>query len=173
METQGIPAADGFPYCLTAGSAAETVQLGKQVAALLQGGEILLFHGPLGAGKTCFIQGLCSELAVQQEVVSPTFTLVNTYSGRLKVHHLDFYRVGENDDLTDIGVPDILDEVWDQGVVLLVEWPELLIRELAPDQRWIELLALPGAGPTERLWHLRGFPDVPAAWRELFDPKED
>lgn len=173
MNTQHMPAADGFPHSLVVGSAAETRDLGLKIANQLQGGEILLLNGPLGAGKTCLIQGVCEGLAVTEDVVSPTFTLVNTYLGRLKVHHLDFYRVEEGDDLTDIGVPDLLDEVWSGQAVLLVEWPQPLAAELPVDQPQIELLAVPGEEPDQRTWYLRAVPEVPAGWRWLFENGED
>ena len=145
-----------------------TAELGRRAADLLVGGEILLLYGDLGAGKTCFAQGVCDGLGVtDQEVVSPTFTLVNTYNGRLKVHHLDFYRVEPGHDLGDIGVPDILDEIWDGGAVALIEWPAVLLSELGDAPR-LELLALPGELPDQRIWRLRGVPDVPAAWAGLF-----
>lgn len=172
MAIERYPAAEEFSHRLKVVSADETRDLGRQISELLKGGEILLLNGPLGAGKTCLIQGLCEGLAVTEEVVSPTFTLVNTYPGRLKVHHLDFYRVEEGDDLTDIGVPDILDEVWDGEAVLLVEWPEPLAAELSPDQPRVELLAVPGDGPDQRTWYLRGVPEVPPSWQEIFQKNE-
>jgi tRNA threonylcarbamoyladenosine biosynthesis protein TsaE len=170
---QHSPGADGFPLCRKVASVEQTAELGALAADLLGGGEIILLHGSLGAGKTCFVQGLCRRLEVTDEVVSPTFTLVNTYTGRLKVHHLDFYRVEPGDDLADIGVPDILDEVWSGEAVLLVEWPEPLLGELGDGEPRLELLAVPGSGPDDRLWHLRGVPEVPAAWSALFAEKKD
>lgn len=167
MSHLDLPPSSAFSHRVTTGSPEQTAALGAQVAGFLKGGEIILLHGPLGAGKTCFIQGLCADLKVADEVVSPTFTLVNTYEGRLKVHHLDFYRVEEGDDLTDIGVPDILDEVWDGQAVLLVEWPLPLQGELGEDQPRVELLVSPGSEPTLRTWHLRGVPDLPEDWRLL------
>jgi len=164
----GLPWAEEFPLAVTVGDPDQTRQLGRQVADLLVGGEIILLHGPLGAGKTCFTQGVCAGLDVTDEVVSPTFTLVNTYGGRLKVHHLDFYRVEAGDSLEDIGVPAIVDEVLDGGAVALVEWPAPLLDELGPRQRRLELLALPGRKSSERTWHLRGTPDIPEAWNRLF-----
>ena len=140
------------------------------MGALLAGGEIILLHGSLGAGKTCLVQGLCAELKVSEDVVSPTFTLVNTYQGRLKVHHLDFYRVESGHDLNDIGVPDILAEIWDGKAVGVIEWPAPLVAELGTCSR-VELLAELGAHPTERQWHLRGEPDVPSSWQRIFSPK--
>ena len=147
---------------------AETARLAEELAGLLRGGEIILLHGSLGSGKTCFTQGLCRGLDVSRNVVSPTFTLVNTYSGRLLVHHLDFYRIEPGADLTDIGVPEILDQGWDRAAVAVVEWPELFLEEMGPDMPRIELLATHGTQDDDRIWHLRGFPRLADQWAESF-----
>jgi tRNA threonylcarbamoyladenosine biosynthesis protein TsaE len=162
-----LPDATGFPAGVTTDGPAGTAALGERAAALLRGGEILLLHGGLGAGKTCFVQGLCRGLGVTGEVVSPTFTLVNTYDGRLRVHHLDFYRIGSAADLTDIGVHDLLDEVADGGSVLVAEWPGPLLGALGSLPR-LEFLALQLASPEGREWRLRGQPEPAASWRALF-----
>ena len=166
---QALPNAEDFPYFVVTDGPEGTADLGRRAASLLTGGEIILLYGYLGAGKTCFAQGLCDGLGVGDEVVSPTFTLVNTYQGRLKVHHLDFYRLEPEDSLDDIGVPDIMDEVWDGRAVALIEWPTLLLPELGPRTSHLELLAVAGRTEQERCWRLRGVPDVPAAWVDLFE----
>ena len=169
LHDQEMPAAEDFELSLKLQGPDQTLALGKAVAGLLKGGEIILLYGPLGAGKTCFSQGLCSGLKVIDEVVSPTFTLVNTYSGGpWVVHHLDFYRVEPTHDLNDIGVPDILDDVFSGLAVALIEWPEPIMLELGKDEPLVELLALPGNTPDERIWHLRGVPEIPEPWTELF-----
>ncbi len=168
MADHPIPSAEEFDFHREVHGPAGTTRLAEEASGLLRGGEIILLHGKLGAGKTCFTQGLCKGLAVTQNVVSPTFTLVNTYSGRLLVHHLDFYRIEPEADLTDIGVPDILDQVWDGDAVLVVEWPDLLLPELGEDVTRLELLATRGAGPDDRIWHLRGVPTVPDQWAAMF-----
>jgi tRNA threonylcarbamoyladenosine biosynthesis protein TsaE len=172
MPEHVLPAAADFPHHRVARGPAATAELGRRAAALLRGGEILLLYGSLGAGKTCFVQGLCDALGVREEVVSPTFTLVNTYTAGLRVHHLDLYRIDRGDDLNDIGVPDLLDEVWDGDAVLLVEWPDPLLPVLegAP---YIELLAAVGDEPDERVWHLRGAPGLDDAWRDWLTAEED
>jgi tRNA threonylcarbamoyladenosine biosynthesis protein TsaE len=145
MDVHALPPVSRFAQRREVDGAAATAALGERAAALLTGGEIILLWGPLGAGKTCFAQGLGRGLGIAGEIASPTFTLVNSYRGRLVLHHLDFYRIDEGHDLADIGVPDVLDEVWDGGAVAVVEWPGPLLGVLGAVPRF-ELLVLPGAG---------------------------
>ena len=167
MDVHALPDPGGFPHRLTTRGPAGTEAFAARCAGIAGAGTVILLHGPLGAGKTCFCQGFCRALGVGgDEVVSPTFTLVNTYPGRPVVHHLDFYRVEPGHDLADIGVPDVLDEVWDGRAVALVEWPGPLRPALGATPH-VELLVLPGAAPDERVWHLRGVPELPAAWAAL------
>lgn len=170
---QILPATGEFSLHRTTAGPEGTAELGRRAAGLLAGGEIILLYGDLGAGKTCFVQGLCAGLDVVDDVVSPTFTLVNTYRGRLKVHHLDFYRVEPDHDLDDIGLPDILDEVWDGAAVALIEWPAVLLPRLGAGTPRLELLARQADSPDGREWSLRGFPDLPAGWKELFEGTAD
>lgn len=106
-------------------SEAETMEVGHRLAQDLQAGAILLLHGPLGAGKTALVRGLALGLGVSDdEVSSPTFTLVHEYrGGRLPLFHADLYRLPEGASLDDLG----LDEVAADGV-LAIEWPERLAR---------------------------------------------
>src|ERR1043165_7711832 len=74
----------------------ETFNYGYQLGSRLSGGEILLLSGPLGAGKTILVKGICAALGIdEEEVTSPSFTLVNPYSGRLQLYHIDLYRLDE------------------------------------------------------------------------------
>jgi tRNA threonylcarbamoyladenosine biosynthesis protein TsaE len=167
-----LPDPAAFPRaCRTAGPD-ETAVLGARIAATLAGGEIVLLHGDLGAGKTTLVQGICAGLDVRDEVVSPTFTIVNTYPGRPTVHHLDFYRIEPGHDLDDIGVSDILDEIWEGQAVGLVEWPGPLLPRLGTAPR-IEVLVRPGPGPTGREWLLRATPSLSDAWAALFPVREE
>ena len=98
--------------------AEETRELGAALAGMLQAGDVVLLVGELGAGKTCFAQGVAHGLEVKEQVTSPTFTLMREYRGRLPLYHLDAYRLDGAADLFAIGV----DEYLDSGGVLLVEW---------------------------------------------------
>ena len=168
MADHPMPAAADFAFHREVHGPAGTFQLAEEASGLLRGGEIILLHGKLGAGKTCFTQGLCRGLDVSLDVVSPTFTLVNSYPGRLLVHHLDFYRIEPGADLMDIGVPDILEQVFDGDAVAVVEWPDLCLPELGNEVPRLELLATRGTGDDDRIWHLRGTPTVPESWADLF-----
>lgn len=101
-------------------SPAETEALAARMAEALIGGEILAFTGGMGAGKTAFIRGLVRGLGAGDVVSSPTFALVNEYSGRLHVAHFDMYRITGWDDLYSTGFFDYLDTEY----VLAVEWSE-------------------------------------------------
>jgi len=98
--------------------AGETCELGHRLAALLCPGDVVLLVGELGAGKTCFAQGVARGLEVTEQVTSPTFTLMREYHGRMPLYHLDAYRLEGPADLFAIGV----DEYLDGDGVLLVEW---------------------------------------------------
>lgn len=107
-------------FVYTTNSPEKTFQFGQEFAKILQLGMVILLSGDLGAGKTCFASGIIKGLGVDQYVTSPTFTLINQYSGRLPVAHFDLYRLNEPDELFDIGFTEYLDGQW----VLLIEWPE-------------------------------------------------
>ena len=84
---------------LVSKSEAETVRLGRSLAAELQAGDVVLLEGVLGAGKTALARGIAAGLGVpEEEVRSPTFTLVNPYQGRLPVYHVDLYRIADSVD---------------------------------------------------------------------------
>ncbi|MDZ7370828.1 MAG: tRNA (adenosine(37)-N6)-threonylcarbamoyltransferase complex ATPase subunit type 1 TsaE [candidate division KSB1 bacterium] len=101
-------------------SAEETRQVAADFAGRLQGGDIVCISGELGTGKTTFIQGICRALGVKDAVTSPTFTLINEYSGRLRIFHFDFYRIDSEKEALDLGIEDYF---YSDGVCLL-EWPE-------------------------------------------------
>jgi tRNA threonylcarbamoyladenosine biosynthesis protein TsaE len=84
--------------------------------------------GPLGAGKTCFLQGLARGLGVMTDVTSPTFVLVNQYRGRLPVYHVDAYRTGSLTELVDLGLEEMLHG---EGVTV-IEWADKLLPLLPP-----------------------------------------
>lgn len=101
-------------------SAEETIAAAGKVAAVLAAGDIILYEGDMGAGKTHFTKGIAKYLGVEDEVTSPTFALVNEYEGRLPLFHFDLYRIESYDDLYAIGFFDYLD----RGGIIAAEWSE-------------------------------------------------
>lgn len=98
----------------------ETESFGEKLAKKLTGNEILALYGGLGAGKTCFTRGIAKGLSVNENTVhSPTFALLNEYSGTFKVYHFDMYRINSLDSLYSVGFFDFLDT----GIII-TEWSE-------------------------------------------------
>jgi tRNA threonylcarbamoyladenosine biosynthesis protein TsaE len=115
----------------TSTSDEETLKLGARIGERLEGGEILLLDGPLGAGKTIFVKGIASSLGVDEdEVTSPSFTLVNLYHGRLKLYHLDLYRLNEGAQAAH--AVDLEDLLTDEQAVVVIEWGARLGRYPLP-----------------------------------------
>lgn len=110
-------------------SPAETEALGARLAEALDAGRVVAFTGDLGAGKTAFVSGMARALGVEERVTSPTFTIVNEYEGRLPLFHFDMYRLGDEDELFDIGWEDYLN----RGGVCAVEWSERIAGALPPE----------------------------------------
>ncbi len=108
----------------------ETYNFGKFLGESLQPGDLVALFGELGAGKTCLTQGIARGLGVPEEyrVISPTFTIINEYPGRLTLYHLDMYRLSGVRDLDEIGYDDCFN---DRGVVVM-EWAEK-IKEVLPE----------------------------------------
>ena len=126
---------------------AATAQLGAAIARGLRVGEAVCLSGPLGAGKSTLARALVRALTTpDEEVPSPTFTLVQFYEGpSLKVAHFDLYRLTSAEEAYEIG----LDEALDDGAVV-IEWPERLDGQLPPDRLDVEI-ALKGDGREARL----------------------
>ena len=108
----------------------ETFEAGRKLGMTAKPGEIYTLSGDLGVGKTVFTQGLAAGLGITEHVNSPTFTIVQVYeSGRLPFYHFDVYRIGEVDEMEEIGYEDYF---YGNGLCI-VEWAER-IRELIPAQ---------------------------------------
>ena len=104
----------------------DTNNLAKRLADTLKGGEVILLSGDLGAGKTTFTKGLAAALGVQDEVTSPTFTIMNVYEdGKFKLNHLDMYRIEREEDLYEIGV----EEAMTEDTITVIEWNKLTLKD--------------------------------------------
>ena len=108
----------------------ETFDIGEKIKKKALPGSIYCLDGDLGAGKTVFAKGFARGLGIDEPVTSPTFTIVQEYSGgRLKLYHFDVYRIADPDEMEMIGY----EEYFYGDGVCLVEWSEL-IEELIPDE---------------------------------------
>ena len=105
---------------LTAVTPEQTAAAGEALGRTLCAGDVVALYGELGAGKTCFVQGLVRGLDVGTQATSPTFVLVNEYRGRLPVHHVDAYRTSSLTELMDLG----LEDLFGGDGVTLIEWAD-------------------------------------------------
>lgn len=137
-------------------SAEQTRALAASLAQIVRPGDLLLLVGDLGAGKTAFAQGFGAGLGVQERITSPTFALVQGYSGRLDMHHLDVYRLDRLDEVMDLGLSELLDD----GSVTLIEWGDTIVGALPRD--FLEVRVTFGEGADERVLELHA---VGASWR--------
>ena len=117
-----------MPTSLASDSPEATAAAGERLGARLGPGDVVALTGELGAGKTCFAQGLVRGLGVTAPATSPTFVLVNEYRGRLPVHHVDAYRTESLTELLDLG----FDELVAGDGVTLVEWADRCAPLLPP-----------------------------------------
>ena len=141
---------------VTTNSANETVKFGQKIGSQLKGGEVIAFYGPLGSGKTHLIKGIVAGLGAEDaanEVTSPTFVLVNEYSGRLEVYHIDAYRLDSIVQFEQIG----FDDYCRPDSVVLIEWADKIEQALSGiNYIKIELSHL---GPTARTIRVINAPD--------------
>lgn len=125
-------------------SVEDTRELGAALAGLARPGDVVLLSGDLGAGKTTLVQGFARGLGITEPVVSPTFILVRTYRGRLTLVHADAYRMDNLREVTDLDLPELLDD----GGVAVVEWGDVIAPVLPAD--YLEVRLELGEGDDER-----------------------
>lgn len=101
-------------------SEADTVKIGKTLAESLEPGTVVAMYGDLGSGKTAMVRGMAQGLGLNARVSSPTFTIVNEYLGEIPLFHFDMYRLGDADELFEIGWEDYIQ----RGGICAVEWSE-------------------------------------------------
>lgn len=136
-------------------SVEQTIELGRAIGRGLKGGEIIGFIGPLGSGKTNFIKGIAAGAGAgeSQVVNSPTFVIVNEYSGYLDIYHIDAYRLNSVSEFEMLG----FDDFCHRGSVVVIEWADKIKSALQEvDCIWIELFY---AGETERKIHITNAPE--------------
>ena len=132
-------------------SADDTRALAATLAPVVVAGDVILLSGDLGAGKTTFAQGFGRGLGVEEDIISPTFTLMRSYEGRLPFLHCDVYRLDHLQEVIDLGLPEMVDD----DAVALVEWGDVAAPGLpaehlhvrmhltdADDERRLEILVV-------------------------------
>jgi tRNA threonylcarbamoyladenosine biosynthesis protein TsaE len=148
-------------------SVADTRALAAALAALVRPGDVLLLAGEMGAGKTAFTQGLGAALGVTERITSPTFTIAQTYEGgRLRLHHLDVYRLEHLHEALDVGLAEMIDD----AAVVVIEWGDAIVPVLPADFLEIRIAFAPldedEASGDVRTWQLR---PVGARWKARAD----
>jgi len=137
-------------------STEETIDLGRRIGEQLRGGEVIGLAGQLGSGKTQMVKGIAAGVGAAgggEGVNSPTFVIVNEYSGRLEVYHIDAYRLDSAEQFEQIG----FDDYCHPGSVVVIEWAD----KVAPALDAIEVISveLRHRGPAVRLIHIRDLPE--------------
>jgi tRNA threonylcarbamoyladenosine biosynthesis protein TsaE len=133
MREPAAPTPVGPPVVVRSTSEEETVAAGERLGRTLAAGDVVAISGPLGAGKTRFVRGICRALGTGRNVSSPTFTLVHEYAAPgLAVFHFDFYRISSASELTQIGFSEYLER---GDAVCLIEWADR-VAEFLPAARY-------------------------------------
>lgn len=113
----------------------ETVELGRTIGILAMPGDIYLLVGQLGAGKTCLTQGIAYGLGITEYALSPSFVIMREMHGRLPLYHMDFYRLDDIAEISDLGLDDYL---YGRGVCV-IEWAEKGLTVLPDDHLLVKI----------------------------------
>jgi tRNA threonylcarbamoyladenosine biosynthesis protein TsaE len=113
----------------------ETAALGRKLGEFLKAGDVVCLAGDLGTGKTAFTKGIAQALGISGYITSPTFTFVNEYQGRIPMFHFDVYRIGDPEDLFEIGFEEYLER---DGVVV-IEWANMIKEILPSEYIWVDI----------------------------------
>ena len=120
---------------LTTNNPTETQNIGRVLGERSNPGDVFLLTGPLGAGKTCLTQGIAWGLGVKEHARSPTFVLATQYKGRLRVHHIDLFRIEDPYELEDLGLDDYLND----EDICIVEWADRAENLFSIQSLWVGL----------------------------------
>ncbi|NCD05089.1 MAG: tRNA (adenosine(37)-N6)-threonylcarbamoyltransferase complex ATPase subunit type 1 TsaE [Spirochaetia bacterium] len=119
-------------------NAEETIEIGKKIGAMCKSGTVISLRGSLGAGKTVIAKGIAQYLNIEEAIVSPTFTIIQEYSGTLPLYHMDLYRISGCDEFEMIGGEEML---YGNGITL-IEWSEKIEEMLPENTIYIDITIL-------------------------------
>ncbi len=134
-------------------SEADTYNAGKEFAERLDYGSLAIFTGELGAGKTQFIKGIGEYFNIAEDITSPSFAIINQYSGSLDgdsipILHIDLYRLTKKSELATIGFNEL---IYDEDSIKLIEWPEIAEQYLSEAMFKIEIQTHPAEVSTRKI----------------------
>jgi tRNA threonylcarbamoyladenosine biosynthesis protein TsaE len=138
--------------CLTeyTSSPEDTEALGGRLACCLKSGSVIALSGGLGAGKTCLVKGIARALGLDENITSPTYTIINEYRLDLcPLYHIDAYRLNGDEDFASTGAG----ECFSSGGITIIEWSDRIPGSIPVDAISIEIEI---SGPQSRIFHLRG-----------------
>ncbi len=119
-------------------NAEETIEIGKKIGSMCKSGTVISLRGSLGAGKTVIAKGIAQYLNIEEAIVSPTFTIIQEYSGTLPLYHMDLYRISGCDEFEMLGGEEML---YGNGITL-IEWSEKIEEMLPENTIYIDITIL-------------------------------
>ena len=145
---------------ITTSSAKETQGLAASLSAFLVAGDVMSLCGDLGAGKTCFTQGLARSLGIRERITSPTFNLIKEYKNTLPLYHFDIYRLNTPDELYDLGY----EEYFFGDGITVIEWGDKILSLLPEAYLRIEFKRLTDDNARELVISYKG-----ARWEKVVE----
>jgi tRNA threonylcarbamoyladenosine biosynthesis protein TsaE len=126
---------ENSPLNILSSSREETLALGEKLAGFLAPGSVVALEGPLGAGKTCFAKGIARGLGIEEEITSPTYTIVSEYQGAFPFYHIDVYRLSGDGDFASLGGEEF---IYGKGISV-VEWSDRIPSSIPRDSVFVDI----------------------------------
>ncbi|HOE91212.1 MAG TPA: tRNA (adenosine(37)-N6)-threonylcarbamoyltransferase complex ATPase subunit type 1 TsaE [Candidatus Cloacimonadota bacterium] len=127
-------------------SKSDTAKIAKEYAKLFQKGDVIALYGDLGVGKTFFVQSVCQALGIKEIVNSPSYVLLNQYSGDFLIKHFDLYRLQYPEEVYELGIFEDLEKT-----IIFIEWPQIA-ESILPANTWF--FHFEYYGKTQRKLHI-------------------
>lgn len=127
---------------------AETKKIGENIANSLTSGAVIVLTGPLGSGKTVFTKGIARGLNINDEITSPSFTIISSYEGNRPLFHIDLYRINHAEEFEELGIEEILNSDLYSNAVIVIEWGEKALDILPQETITIKFIINSGRNRT-------------------------